>query len=157
MSSPSRPTLRDVTDALGRLADRITTSQSPAFEPFITATLGRALEEFENYIPGLDPPPQPQAAESFRRAAAAAFKRGDARDALAYAVRGLACSPHDPNLTYLASSAAFELGGVEISLRLLYHTLWLYPAHAAARADLDALTAFLDEQAEDDDEEDRAA
>jgi hypothetical protein len=38
-------------------------------------------------------------------------------------------------------------------MRLLTHTLWLHPGHHAARADLEALTAYFDNR----EDEDRAA
>lgn len=144
MSRSSRPTLGDIMQSLQNLADRVALSTSPHFEPHVTATVRRTLLQLEQYIPGLDAPRNPDAARAYLRAAESAMLKGEARDGLAYALRGLAASPHDPNLCYLAATASFELGGVETSLRLLYHTLWIFPAHEQARADLQALTAYLE-------------
>jgi hypothetical protein len=77
------------------------------------------------------------------RAAHAALEDGDAREALARSVRGLALSPHDPGLFYIAASACFEFGSVEDAVRLLRHTLWIHPGHRQARRDLSALNLYL--------------
>jgi len=122
----------------------------------VAHTLKLALQELELHIPGLDTPPNADAAKAFAQAAETSLSRGGERDALAYALRGLSCSPHDPTLHYLAASACIELGGVETALRLLYHTLWIHPGHLNARRDLDALRSFL-EGDEGEDREDRAA
>jgi hypothetical protein len=79
------------------------------------------------------------------RAAQMALDRGDEREALVRSLRGLSYAPHDPTLFYIAASACFEMGGVEVALRLLYHTIWIHPGHQAARDDLESLSAFLDD------------
>lgn len=144
VSESSHPSILDITLALSRLADRVADSEASGIEPYVTFTLRRALAELELHIPGLDPPPDSESADHFRRAAERALEDGDDREALARALRGLACAPHDPQLFYLAASACFEMGAVEDALRLLYHTLWIHPGHRLARTDLEALTAFLD-------------
>jgi tetratricopeptide (TPR) repeat protein len=148
--------MTDVTRALAHLADRVLVHRSAGLEPYVAHTLKLALQELELHIPGLEAPPNADAAKAFMQAAETSLSRGDERDALAYALRGLSCSPHDPALHYLAASACIELGGVETALRLLYHTLWIHPGHANARRDLEALRAFL-EGDEADDRDDRAA
>jgi hypothetical protein len=140
----SHPSILDITLALSRLADRVSDTDVAGVEPYVSFTLRRALAELELHIPGLDSPPDPDAAEMFCSAAEKALADGDDREALSRALRGLACSPHDPNLCYVASSACFEMGAVEDALRLLYHTLWIHPGHHLARTDLEALTAFLE-------------
>lgn len=149
MSESQHPTISDITLALARLADRVSESNAIALEPYVRYTLRRALQELEMHIPGLDAPPDAESARRYQVAAEAALTRGQDREALARALRGLACSPHDPNLTYLAASACFELGAVEDALRMLYHTLWIHPGHGKARQDLEAITGFLEETGED--------
>jgi hypothetical protein len=142
--------MTDVTRALAHLADRVLVHRSAGLEPYVAHTLKLALQELELHIPGLDTPPNADAAKAFAQASEASLSRGDERDALAYALRGLSCSPHEPNLCYLAAAACLELGGVESAMRLLYHTLWIHPGHTAARRDLDALKAFMEgEEGED--------
>jgi hypothetical protein len=147
------PTQDDITRALAGLADRVSISTSDLLDPYVFQALRDVAYHLELHIPGLEPPPDAEAAEALTRAAQLALDRGNEREALSRALRGLSFAPHDPGLFYLAASACFELGSVELALRLLYHTLWIHPGHHAARADLESLTAFL----EDNDEEDRAA
>jgi hypothetical protein len=144
VSESSHPSILDITLALSRLADRVSDCDAPGVEPYVTFTVRRAISELEQHIPGLEPPPDAESADHFRRSAERALEEGDDREALSRALRGLACSPHDPQLFYLAASACFEMGAVEDALRLLYHTLWIHPGHRLARTDLEALTAFLD-------------
>jgi len=151
-----RPQLTDVTRALAHLADRVLVHRAAGLEAYVAHTLKLALQELELHIPGLEPPPNPDAAKAFAQAAETSLSRGDERDALAYALRGLSCSPHDPVLCYQAACACIELGGVETALRLLYHTLWIHPGHANARRDLEALRSFLEGE-EGEEREDRAA
>ena len=143
MSDSTQPTLQDVLDALGRLADRVATSPRSRLDPFVSSTLRRSTAELRTYIPGLDAPPDPEAARFLVRAAYSALEDGDAREGLARALRGLRFSPHHPGLWFVAASACFEYGAVEDAVRLLRHTLWIHPGHSAARRDLEALTAYL--------------
>jgi|GEM_PF-3675898 len=152
MPESSRPTIAEITSALEQLADRVARSESDVLEPFVSHTLRAAVNALEYYIPGLDPAPDEEAARGLLRGADAALKRGADREALERALRGLACAPHHPGLWYAAGSACFELGQVEDALRVLCHVLWIHPGHRAARADLEALTAFFDGE-----EGDRAA
>jgi len=144
MSESSRPSLSEISSALEQLADRVSRSNSETFEPFISHTLRAVVNALEHYIPGLDSPPDGEAARGLLRGAEAALHRGQERESLARALRGLAFAPHDPQLWYMAGSACFELGQVEDALRLLCHTLWIHPGHRSARADLEALTAFFE-------------
>jgi hypothetical protein len=153
VSESPLPALSDITRALAALANRVSDSEELPPEPFVSQTLRSAVATLERYIPGLDPAPDPDAARGLLRGAEVALHHGDEREALSRALRGLSFAPHDPGLWYVAASACFELGGVEDSLRLLYHTLWIYPGHRAAREDLEALTAFF----EGNDEGERAA
>ncbi len=153
MSASSTPSLSEITRALAALADRVAASSATPPEPFVSQTLRVAVNALEQYIPGLELAPDPDAAQGLLRGAESAFHRGDEREALSRALRGLSFAPHEPRLWYIAATASFELGGVEDSLRLLYHTLWIHPGHRAARDDLEALTAFF----EGNDEEERAA
>lgn len=143
MSDSTQPTLQDVLDALGRLADRVATSPRSRLDPFVSSTLRRSTAELRTYIPGLDAPPDPEAARFLVRAAYSALEDGDAREGLSRALRGLSFSPHHPGLWFVAASACFEYGAVEDAVRLLRHTLWIHPGHPAARRDLEALTAYL--------------
>lgn len=144
MATPSPPSLQEILQSVAYAADRVLVDKSRRLDPFCEATIRRALAELELRIPGLEPAPNADAAHAFLLAGRESLERGDERESLAYALRGLSCSPHDPHLCYLAAAACVELGSVETALRLLYHTLWIHPGHAAARRDLDALTAFLD-------------
>ena len=153
MSASPNPSLEEIARALASLADRVAASHAMPPEPFVSQTLKVATNALQQYIPGLDPAPDPDAAQGLLRGAETALHRGDDREALSRSLRGLSFAPHDPRLWYIAATASFEMGGVEDSLRLLYHTLWIHPGHRAARDDLEALTAFF----EGNDEGDRAA
>jgi len=148
-----QPTLDDLAKGLADLADHVSRSKEPALEPYVYQNMRDLTYQLELHIPGLEPPPDRESADVLSRAAQMALDRGDEREALARALRGLSFAPHDPALFYLAASACFETGAVELALRLLYHTLWIHPGHLAARADLESLSAFLD----DADEPGRAA
>ena len=143
MSDSTHPSMDEILDALERLSERIASGSGPRLEAFVSLSLRRTCEELRRYIPGLDTPPDADAARFVTRAAHAALEDGDAREALARAVRGLALSPHDPGLFYLAASACFEFGSVEDAVRLLRHTLWIHPGHRHARRDLSALNLYL--------------
>jgi hypothetical protein len=153
VSEPFLPPLGEIARALVALADRVAESDESPPEPFVSQSLRSAVAALERFIPGLDPAPDLEAARGLQRGAEVALQRGDGREGLARALRGLSFAPHHPELWYLAASASFELGAVEDSLRLLYHTLWIHPGHRAARDDLQALTAFF----EGNEEGDRAA
>jgi len=148
-----QPTLDDITRALTELSDRVAESKTGPLDRYVYQNLRDIVFHLEFHIPGLETPPDADAAGALARAARAALERGDEREALTRALRGLSFAPHDPVLFYTAASACFELGAVELALRLLYHTLWIHPGHKAARADLASLSAFLD----DTDEAGRAA
>jgi hypothetical protein len=153
MSEARHPTIGELRRALGRLADRVLESDDPQLETYITQRLRSTLNELQRFIPGLDDPPDREAARGLGRGAETALRRSQPRESLSRALRGLSFSPHEPLLCYLAASSCFELGAVEGAMRLLTHTLWLHPGHHAARADLEALTAYFDNR----EDEDRAA
>jgi hypothetical protein len=153
VSSSSRPSLTDITRSLADLADRVAGSEESPPEPYVSERLRAAVAALQTFIPGLEPAPDLESARGLLRGAELALQRGDGREGLVRALRGLSHAPHHPGLWYVAASASFELGGVEDALRLLYHTLWIHPGHRAARDDLQALTAFF----EGNDEGDRAA
>lgn len=146
MSESAHPSLQDILDALERMAERVAASPSSRLDPFVSVSMRRATEELRRYIPGLDTPPDAEAARFLARAAYAAMEDNDAREALARALRGLSFSPHHPGLFFVAASACFEFGAVEDAIRLLRHTLWIHPGHTAARRDLEALSAYLQER-----------
>ena len=143
MSESAHPSLQDILDAFERLAERVAASPSSRLDPFVSVSLRRACEELRRYIPGLETPPDPEAARFLARAAYAAMEDNDAREALARSLRGLSFSPHHPGLYFVAASACFEFGAVEDAIRLLRHTLWIHPGHTAARRDLEALSAYM--------------
>jgi tetratricopeptide (TPR) repeat protein len=144
MSQPSRPSLAEISSALEQLADRINRTEDDSLEPFVSHSMRAVVNALEYHIPGLEAAPDLEAARGLLRGAERALERGQEREALSRALRGLAFAPHDPSLWYMAGSACFELGQVEDALRLLCHTLWIHPGHRAARADLEALSAFFE-------------
>jgi hypothetical protein len=146
LSEPALPSLQDILDAFERLAERVAASPNSRLDPFVSGSMRRACEELRRFIPGLDAPPDADAARFLARAAYAALEDGDSREALARALRGLSFAPHHPGLFFVAASACFEYGAVEDSIRLLRHTLWIHPGHAGARRDLEALSAYMRER-----------
>ena len=146
MSEPAHPSLQDLLDAFERLAERVVAAPNSRLDPFVSGSLRRACEELRRFIPGLDVPPDAEAARFLARAAYAALEDGDSREALARALRGLSLAPHHPGLFFVAASACFEYGAVEDAIRLLRHTLWIHPGHVAARRDLEALSAYMRER-----------
>jgi len=142
MSEPSRPQLHDITVVLAHLGDRARDDAGPGIDPIIAASLRRALEELERFIPGLDPAPDAEAAGSMLESARGALRRGRCRESLSRALRGLAFAPHHPDLHYVAGVSCLELGAVDPAIALLLHALWIHPGHPEARADLEALDAF---------------
>ena len=143
MSDSTHPSMAELLDALERLGDRVAGASSSRLDGFVSLSMRRACEELRRFIPGLDAPPDAEAARFLARASHAALEDGDAREALARALRGMSLAPHNPGLTYLAASACFEFGAVEDAVRLLRHTLWLHPGHRPARRDLSALNLYL--------------
>jgi len=142
----AQPSLQDILDALERTAERVAASPTSRLDPFVSASLRRVCEELRKFIPGLDMPPDADAARFLSRAAYSALEDGDSREALTRALRGLSFAPHHPGLFFAAASACFEYGAVEDAVRLLRHTLWIHPGHTAARRDLEALNAYLRER-----------
>ena len=148
MSEAWQPTLEDITRGFGELAERVAAGDKNSLAHSVYQDLRDLAFHLELHIPGLNPPPDAESAEAYARASQAALDHGNEREALSRALRGLSFAPHDPSLFYLAASACFEYGAVELALRLLYHTLWIHPGHRAARDDLESLSAFLDESDE---------
>ena len=146
MPPSQHPSLQDILDAFARLGERVAASPASRLDPFVSMSLRRACEELRFYIPGLDAPPDPEAARFLARSAYAAMEDNDAREALSRALRGLSFSPHHPGLFFVAATACFEYGAVEDAIRLLRHTLWIHPGHSAARRDMEALSAYLQER-----------
>lgn len=144
MAEPWRPSIEDISQAFVDLADEVGEAPSSSIEPGVDQTIRHLLDDLREFVPGLDPAPDADAATAMTRATGIALERGDLRQAMSRALRGLSFAPHDPNLHYALSSAAFEAGSVELAVRLLCHTLWIHPGHQAAKADLKALSAFLE-------------
>lgn len=139
-------TLEEITRSFVDLADRVSNERERWLDPYVDEAIRDLVYHLELHIPGLDTPPDPEAATALANASRAALERGDEQEALSRALRGLAFSPHDPALFYLLSASCFEFGSVETAMRLLYHTLWIHPGHREARADLEALSAFLEDE-----------
>ena len=145
MSENWQPTLTEIALVFSRLADRVAEHEQIIIDPYVEQALRESVFHLEQHIPGWDPPFDADAARAMTKAAGDSLERGHEREALSRALRGLSFSPHDPALFYVAASSCFESGAVELALRLLCHVLWIHPGHEAARADLDALTAFFDD------------
>lgn len=143
MSESTHPSMQEILEAFERLAERVTSGSSSRLDGFVSLSLRRSCEELRRFVPGLDAPPDAAGARYMARGANAALEDGDAREALARAIRGLSLAPHHPGLYYLAASACFEFGAVEDAVRLLRHTLWIHPGHRPARRDLSALNLYL--------------
>lgn len=139
----THPSMAEILDALDRLADRISAGPTSRLDGFVALSMRRACEELCRFIPGLDAPPDPEAARFMARAAHAALEDGNAREALSRALRGLSLSPHHPGLWFIVATCCFEFGAVEDAVRALRHTLWIHPGHRLARRDLKALTLYL--------------
>ena len=146
MPESAHPSLKDILDAFEHLSERVAAAPGSRLDPFVSVSLRRSCEELRRFIPGLETPPDPEAARFLVRAAHAALEDNDAREALARALRGLSFAPHHPGLFFIAASACFEYGAVEDAVRLLRHTLWIHPGHVTARSDLEALHAYLQDR-----------
>lgn len=153
MPEPTHPTLEELSMVLAHLADRVSADPDPTLDPIIGSSLRRVLEELQRHVPGLEPPPDAQAARVLANSAMAALQFARDREALARALRGLSFAPHHPELHYLAASACLELGAAQEGVALLMHALWINPGYADARRDLDTL-AFLRHRATGDDDDD---
>src|SRR6185503_16224904 len=116
---PKHSTMDEILDALSKLAERVQSGPRFRLEPFVAASLRKVDEELRCFVPGLDIPPDAEGAQFLARAGHAALEDGNAREALARALRGMALSPHHPSLWYLAASCCFEFGAVKESELLL--------------------------------------
>ena len=161
MHDSPHPTLDEIQAILADLAQRVVADSEPTLDLDVRDEILNVTEELERFIPGLDPPPDANAAKKMTSATAAALARGRPRVALSRALRGLSYSPHHPELYYLASSACFELAAATEAVRLLAHTLWINPGHDKAREEMKALAAgdgwLPDEASGDESEGERAA
>jgi hypothetical protein len=135
--------LHAISETLHELADRM----GPLVEPFrplqidpsARFTLAKAVGDLRRLLPGLGLFGNPEAACVELAGAQDALTRGHPGEALVRAIRGLACSPHHPELHYAAAAAALENGAVAEAVLLLRHTLWLKPGHVGAQSDLAAM------------------
>ena len=144
MRESSRISLHDIAMVLSHLADRVAADRGPGLDPIVTSSMRRAVDELRRHVPGLAEPLDPGAARAHRLAGDAALKDARYREALSHALAGLAFSPHDPNLYYLAASTCFELGAPRDAIELLQHALWIHPGHPLARLDLESLAAYTE-------------
>ncbi len=145
MSDSWQPTLAEIALVFARLADRMGDYEQVALDPYVEQAVRDAIFHLELQIPGWDPPFDPDAARAMVKAAQDSLDRGHERESMVRSLRGLSFSPHDPALFYVMAGACFELGAVELALRVLCHVLWIHPGHRAAREDLETLSAFLDD------------
>jgi len=136
--------LDEIQAALADAAHRVVMDQGATLDLDLRDDLLGLTEALELFIPGLDPPADPQAARQLAAASSAALIQGRPRIALARALRGLSYSAHHAELFYLASSACFELGATTEAVRLLAHTLWINPGHDRARREMEAISAYDD-------------
>lgn len=137
--------IEEIQEQLRSLGDAATSNSSHSLDPNFLQQLQDVVFWLELFIPGLDPPPDQETARQLLSGARAALDREDARTTLSRALKGLSFSPHEPQLFYIAAEALFELGLIELAMRLLCHTLWIHPGYRQARADLESLSAFLDD------------
>ena len=147
MSKTPRRALDEVQASLADLAHRVVLDPGNSLDLDLRDRLLDLIDELELFIPGLEPPADPNAARQLAAAAAAALAHGRPRIALARSLRGLSYAPHYAELCYLASSACFELAATTEAVRLLAHTLWVNPGHARARGEMEALSACDDRDA----------
>lgn len=144
MSESPHPALDEIQADLADTAHRVAVDGGATLDLDLRDRLLGLIEALERFIPGLDPPDDPQAARQLAAASAAALVHGRARVALARALRGLSYAPHHAELFYLASSACFELAATTEAVRLLAHALWINPGHERARREMRALSAYDD-------------
>jgi hypothetical protein len=82
MSEARHPSIGELRRALGRLADRVLESDDPQLETYITQRLRSTLNELQRFIPGLDEPPDREAARGLARGAETALRRNQPRESL---------------------------------------------------------------------------
>lgn len=146
MPESSRPTLDEIAVVFAHLADRAAAERARVLDPVVRLSITRAIHELRRHIPGLYPPADASAANALASASADALRRGRLRAALARALRGLSFSPHHPELHYLAGSACLQFGATEEAVRLFQHALWIHPGYLPARQDLEAISAFHEDE-----------
>lgn len=143
--------LSTLAKAFSGLADRLREKSIADCQPYLKRRLQQLMTALRSHIPGLDPPIDARAAERILEQGSEILARGQEPErVLRLALQGLSFAPQHPGLFHLTASAAFELGLIELAIRLLQHTLWINPGYQAARADVQALAAFIDEQERDD-------
>jgi hypothetical protein len=142
MPETPHPSLEEISVVLAHLADRVHGDSGPGLDPLVGLSIERLVSELELHIPGLQAPPDADAARALAKAAGEAVAVGRPRIALARALRGLSFAPHHPQLHYLAATACLELGAVQEAVQLLSHTVWIHPGFEPARRDLETLSAY---------------
>ncbi len=146
MSESWQPTLSEIALTFEKLSARMECQPDPTNrDPYIEQSLRDAIFHLELQIPGWEPPFDADGARAMQRAAHVTLSQYKEHQAMVQALRGLSFAPHDPGLYYILGSAYFQAGSVELALRIFCHTLWINPGHAAAHADLELLSAFLDD------------
>jgi len=145
------PSLEELALLYAHLADRVATDPDAPIDPTVAASVDQAVGALRRYIPGLEPPPDAQAARILAASATAALAHGRPGDALARALRGLSFAPQHPELHRLTGSACLELGAARAGVASLVHALWIHPGYEAAREELDTLDFFSGSGAEDED------
>lgn len=143
MAEYEGPTLQNVSEALHRLADRAEDTCRLCVEPYIVFTLELAMNVLEKQVPGLDDSDAHRSAHDVAGQwlweADTLHQQGYMADAMAAALHGLGCDPHCPQLWRTAGLACRGLGNIDLTIRMLWHALWIHPGYTAARHDLEAL------------------
>ena len=139
MNEPALPSIEELTMLYAHLADRVSADPDAPVDPTVAATVDQAIGMLRRYIPGLDAPPDAQAARILAASASAALSHGRPGDALARALRGLSFAPQHPELHRLVGSACLELGAARAGVASLIHALWIHPGYEDAREELDTL------------------
>jgi hypothetical protein len=145
------PSLEELALLYAHLADRVAADPDAPIDPTVAASVDQAVGSLRQYIPGLEPPPDAQAARILAASASAALAHGRPGDALARALRGLSFAPQHPELHRLTGSACLEMGAARAGVASLVHALWVHPGYDAAREELDTLDLFSGTGVEDDD------
>lgn len=138
--------LPELADWCDQLAARIRYDWQDKLSGYIRKSIRDLIYRLEKTTPGLERPFDMTMVTYRLSHGHYALKLGRPVQATVHALHGLKGQPHNPDLFYLFGSALFELGEVELAMRALCHVLWINPGNKAARADLEALSAFLDDQ-----------
>lgn len=146
MSRSSQLTLPELNRALGRLAGYVGKHHEWSSDngQYVREGLRSIISHLQYFIPGLDQPLDRDLAHSFLESAQQTLRQGQNRTALFCTLHGLGFAPLDARLWYIGATAAYELGEAELAVLMLQQTLWINPGYRDARADLEALMAFLE-------------